>query len=1163
MKRIILLLLLAVSVSTSFRSAPLLHAQEAVGSLTGVVRDPSGAVVGDVPLVVIEKSTGIETEERSDSRGIYTFGQLAPGDYTLTAAVTGFKKAQYSSVRVISAQVVSLDIHLEVGTVSETTTVVAQTETVDVTRTDSGTTRTLQEVGEIPLFGSGVGRQSLDFLRSLPGVNYGISGDLGGASSLSQGAVFGVGQATSVSPTTYNVDGVNAAANLAATTSENVGIMPDTISEFRLATNVNAEYGADLGTVISLVTKSGTNQFHGSASAYFGDKLLNGNFWLHDTREPYKENEGNVTFGGPIIKDKTFFFAAIDLYRYAVPEGSEPGGTQSIGTVPTALMRTGNFSEWLGPQTGTDALGRPIYQGEIYDPATTRPDGAGGFIRDPFDFNGTLNAIDPTRFSAISSFFQATYPLANEPGLAQNFVNGPANNPPTFGRNTNRVDLKVDHFVGKTKLSVGANILFKYNQFGACVNQFQNNPKDFVSCVAYTPSNKKYRVSLTRNISPKILLNLMAGYNNNVQVGATAGAGFSDGAASGLTGLLSTNVPFINIANFTPQGYPTHAYDIVTSGIPISGNLSWIKGAHQLKFGADFFRNVNVGGNGGIQSSGTSGNWSFSPNETGIPNQPQTGNSWASFLLGDVDAVTMNVPTALRYVSSQTGVYAQDQWRVTSRLTLNYGLRWDLGLAPQEDHEIMASFDPTVTNPSAGGLPGGVIFYGSGQGRNGKSRAEDTYYGAWGPRIGVAYQLLPNTVVRGYYGVVYTPVAADPVPPTYGNFSPLTLASQDQGITPALNWQNGFPDNLLPPNVTDPGILNNTSITYINPKANRAARAQNVGFAVEHQVGRDFLLRAEYVGKITHGILFPVEMNQIPLSDISLGNTLLADINSPQAQAAGITPPYPGFAGTVAQALRPFPQYTSITYANNRAGFSNYEAMLLTAQKHFGNGFTFLSGYTFSKLTGSTTSQATAQGLANSVFWGNLGIDRRQNFTLSWVYELPFGPGKRFLNNNAPFSKYVIGGWEISAVQNYMSGAPIVINGNASIPGIGPVWVDQVPGVNPKTNISCGQYNPFIPGQTLLNRAAFTDPAPFTFGTTRLANVTDCAPKIEQLSLRKSLSFGERFQMQLGANAFNALNRHVPYYWPFMVLNTDSPDFGKTTVGSSPRVIQVFAKLSF
>lgn len=1162
MKRINLLLLLAVFVSTTFSIGPLLNGQEAVGSVTGVVRDPSGAAVANAPLVAREKSTGIETEGTSDSRGIYTFGQLAPGEYTVTATVTGFKTAQYSSVRVISAQVVSLDIHLEIGTVSETTAVVAQTETVDVTRTDSGTTRTLQEVGEIPLFGNGVGRQSLDFLRSLPGVNYGISGDLGGASDLSQGAVFGVGQATSMSPQTYNVDGVSAAADLSATTRENVGIMPDTISEFRLATNVNAEYGADLGNVISLVTKSGTNQFHGTTSAYFGNELLNGDFWLQDERFPYKENEGSATLGGPIIKDKTFFFAAIDLYRYAVPEGSEPGGTQSIGTVPTALMRTGNFTEWLGPQTGTDALGRPIYQGEIYDPATTRSDGAGGFIRDPFDYNGTLNVIDPTRFSAISSFFQATYPLPNAPGLAQNFVNGPGHSPPTFGRNTNRVDLKIDHFVGKTKLSVGANILFKYDQFGACLNQFVNNPADFISCVAYTPSNKKYRVSLSRNISPTIVLNLMIAYNNNVQVSSTAGPGATAGAASGLQGLLSPTVPSVNLANFTPTGDNVDYAKTITSGIPISGNLAWVKGEHELKFGVDFFRNVNVGTNGGVSFSNTSGSWNFATGETGLPNQPQTGNSWASFLLGDVDSATMNGPSVTRYTSSQTGFFAQDQWRVTSRLTLNYGLRWDLGLAPKEDHEIMASFDPTVINTAAGGLPGGVTFYGSGQGENGKSRIENTYYGAWGPRIGVAYQLLPNTVVRGYYGVVYTPVAADPVPATYGTFQALTLASLNGGITPALNWQNGFPDNLLPPNVTDPTIENNTAITYINPKANRAARAQNIGFGLEHQVGRDFLLRAEYVGKITHGILFPVNIDQLPLQDVSLGNTLLADINSPQAIAAGITSPYPGFSGPVSQALLPYPQYTSITYANNRAGFSNYEGMLLTAQKHFGAGFSFLAGYTLSKLTGSITPQATAQGLANSVFWGNLGIDRRQNFTLSWVYELPFGPAKRFLNSDAPFSKYVIGGWEISAVQNYESGAPIQIYGNESIPGIGPVWVDRVPGVSAKTNISCGQYNPFA-NESLLNRAAFTDPAPFSFGTTTLAGVTDCAPKTEQFSLRKNLPLGERFKMQLGANAYNAFNRHVPYYWPFMVLDIDSPDFGKTTVGSSPRVIQVFAKVSF
>jgi hypothetical protein len=1124
-----------------------LPAQQNVGAIIGTVRDSSDAMVVGAQLVAQHVATGVQTKVLSNAVGAYAFPSLSVGIYSLTASSPGFKTVTRSDLRVVSGTKLAVDIGLSVGETTETISVTGEVPAVDTVSTTVGTTRTVEEIRNLPLQVAGAARSSLSFLKTLSAVTPATDP----LNAVVQGAGDGTGWGGFAS---YSVDGVSASSTMYQQLRDEAPLLPEVIEEFRLVTNFDSNSGGNMGAGVELVTKSGTNSFHGSAFEYFRNDKLDAHNFFAAQASPQKQNEFGFVLGGPIFKNKTFFFVSYDGYRFR---------TTSAGitsTVPTEAMRNGDFSALLGASVGTDALGRPVRQREIYDPLTTRADGRGGFLRDPF----AGNIIPSSRLSPISLAFQKGYPLPNRPGTQLNWVGSLTPAPVDSDKLTG----KVDQQWASHRLSVALEDGFrkKYN----------------TTTAAFGPEITAYQVWDVRQ--PRGRINYSWILRSNLLFGLRASATYTPtdfgtftlpvgdyGAEAGLRGVYTPDTPQVTIQSAAGFGNPFYRVKRNHQANITDADLSWSKGKHNFKFGAQYVHAiVNV-----TRQRQGAGLWNFTDRVTGMPGLTNTGYGYATYLLGEVDNVSVIAPESTSSTSRNWGFYAHDQWRLTRKLTVNFGLRYEVSIAASERYQRFGAFDPNTSNPAAGGRPGALTFWGPGAGRNGRDVLTDSYYGAFGPRLGIAYAFDSKTVVRAYYGIVYSPVYTDGVAganvPTYGWSATLTRSTLDNGVTPAFNWNNGFPEAL--PNLPrlDPTLLNGNSVVYVDPSNGIPGRSQNLGLSVERELPGATTLRIEYVGKLAHGLprlagfgafgsLNGILINEINPSQLGLGNILLANINSAQAGAAGISAPYPGFSGSVAQALRPFPQYIDVEHMNHRSGYSLYHALEISAQKRLRQGFHFLVSYTFSKNLISGPIQHSSQNLLSKTI---MSADRPQSLAISYGYELPFGNGKRFLSNPHPVLRQLVEGWQIAGLQNYYSGTPIRVTSRATLVGMGAAFPVRNPSVPVLTGVDCGSYDPNDPSRNrYLNIDAFADPAPFTFGNTSfLPSTRSCGIVDESLSVLKNFPLRENLRLRLGAEFFNLLNRH---YWGAPSSDIGNPaTFGRITSASAPRTVQLHLKVEF
>jgi Carboxypeptidase regulatory-like domain len=1103
--------------------------QQNVAGLSGTVRDQSGAVVGGASITARSVDSGVEANATSGKDGVYTFTNLPIGTYVVTARAAGFAEGQLKNVRLIASQTATADIQLAVGNTSQVVTVTAQSS-VDLEVSDTGQTRVTEEISALPLTISGGTRGALDFMKTEAGVQTNIGQP--GIIQDERAVVQGVGDGgISHNATSYIIDGVSASQNLAQGPRDESGPIPDEIAEFRVSTNLNAEYGWNMGSSIELVSKSGTNRFHGSVFEYLRNDALDARNWFASHVTPEKQNEFGGVLGGPIIKDKLFFFTTYDGYRLA----TAAAGTTA--TVPTTQMAGGDFSQWLGPQIGTDALSRPVYQGEIYDPATTRPDGSGGFIRDPFPGN-----IIPTdRLSSLSLNLQKGYPAPTLPGISQNWVGVAAPSPDTI----DKISEKIDYNWGNNRLSFGyKKELRDHEYYGGIFDPIISSTYIVFSHEWNT------RLSYTRTITPNLLLSLRTGASRDPRIIGQYGLPSATyGAQAGLTGTYTPETPSVNIQNIASFGGPFLLLKDPSTGIPAYADLSYVRGRHAWKFGADYLNQTNPS----IFQIGGSGTYNFSNAETGLPAFPgTTGVAYASFLLGNVDNATLSgSPYSPKYNSALWGFYVQDAWRATNKLTVNYGLRYDFEVPLEESRDAISSFDPSIPNPGAGGILGAVTFWGSGAGENGRHRIVNYYGKAFGPRLGLAYALDRKTVIRAYGGIIYGPITAfagngTDIPANYGFNASIAKVSPDSGVTPAFNWNNGWPGPLPTLPTTDPSVQNGGAVNYYDPVHDRRPLyAENLGFGVERELPGGVSLRAEYVGKLGHRIFMAVPINNLDPSYLSLGSLLLQSVYSPDAVAAGIQVPYPGFTGTVQQALLPYPQYPGgVSHAKDPAQNTAYHALEVNVQKHFGGGLSFLAAYTLSKNIGTAVGPYPTE-----LIRVEQSLSRPQNLVLSYTYDLPFGPGKRFLNSGNVISRQVVGGWQVAGIQNYMSGLPINFSSPVDLTG------------QPIGQGGCGSVDPYSVTGGILNPAAFSVPAQFTIPTTtQLHGMRNCGYKNENIAFIKLFPIREGIRLNFGAEFFNIFNRHT---WTAMNTSLTSATFGNYTGASDPRDVQFHLRLEF
>ncbi|OJV40277.1 MAG: hypothetical protein BGO25_03795 [Acidobacteriales bacterium 59-55] len=1102
------------------------------GSIQGTITDTSGAVIPGATVTITNVGTNVRHTVTTHSSGDYAVGNLAVARYQVRVAMPGFSTQVRSAVDVSVGHTTVLDIELAPGQASETVTVEAHAVDVTLDRGDRSTQIAAETLQQLPLQVSSAPRQTDSFITLAPGV----TGDtfaarINGAPNFSQD---------------FYYDGIPYMNADGGGRQEQGGPPVDAVDEFAINTNAySAQYGRGSG-LLNFHLHSGANRLHGGAWEYLRNNKFDASGYYGGKTNSQKQHEFGAKLSGPVYipklydgRDKTFFSVVFDWYKF------RGGVSSSLITLPTAKMLTGDFSEL------------PF---KIYDPATTVSDGAGGLVRQEFPGN----IIPASRKSVLSSPYLDLMPTATRPGITDNAVAIPGKN--TI--NNFYPFVKIDHSITPRFILHGSYYQIKKPGITSPVIPGPLGAGNNFESVFYEP-----RFSLDQNFSANI-------YNQTLySIQYTSGTrawyplvpqGFSSPLAT-----AGLPYPAISIAGMPTFGAGQDNNQTSGGCQPcafFADNFKWQKGRHALSFGTEirwedesdaFARNI--------------GTYSFGSAATTQPNAPNRGAlgyGFASFYLGTLSNASMTGGAAVRLVKTgYRAFYAQDDIKVTPKLTVNVGMRWDYSIPVTDPNNGFSTFDPTVPNPGAGGRLGSIVF----TGKNGgacipdggaslcKSQMADTYYNMWQPRFGFAYRWHEGTVIRGGIGksslrggastLMGPMIAAGYLTGfQYQN----TMSSQDAGITPPVQlrptWDVGVPSVVDPP-VRDRTLANGQSLDYMQPIDGKNGYVTTWSLTVEQELPYKMVLESSYVG--SSGVRLGSNLlnaNQTPAKYLSLGSVLSKDINSPEAVAAGIELPYPGFQGTVAQALRPYPQYNAINEKVQTPGHSSYHSLQERLQKGYSNGMTLLVTYTWSKTITDSLSQFSGFGAypqdtaqrrrERQVLGANAdGAGGAHVLNIASTYELPIGPGKKFLNQS-PILGRVLGGWGASGVLTYSQAAPLPIGGGTPNPIFnGSTRPNIVPGVNQKL-YKGGKFNPYT--DRYVNPTAFSDAGAFALG-----NAPPTLPQLhgfmfanESLSLLKNTKIRDTANLELRIDAFDAFNR--------VVFGRPNMDFSQVSCGTTP-----------
>jgi outer membrane receptor protein involved in Fe transport len=1102
--------------------------QAASGQISGQVTDQSGAVIPGAQIVARNTATNVASSTVSNNSGYYSL-QLPIGTYNISATKTGFAELVQNNIEVTVGSNVGLNLALSVGATTTKVEVTATaTPLLTPHETSVQTTVPSTLVSEVPVEVSGGMRNSADFLKLTPGYQgSAFSARLNGGVGLDQEVLI---DGADVSPVGFGT-GIQ---------GNQMTVPSFAVKEFRvIGSNVDAQYGRTSTGAVTYVFKSGTNQLHGSVFEYNRNEAYDARNFFAAKRDIVRQNEFGAEVGGPIKKDKIFYYGYYDGFRLTQSNNA------AFYSLLTPQMKNGDFT----------ASGIPA----IYDPATTRPDGSGGFTRDQFSCNGVLNVICPNRISPISNYFYSLFPDPNLSGLSNNFKGTS-----TSTDNSDQFLVKVDTNISATSRLTGS---FSYMRrptvsdgpFGPILSgSFGINHGD------------RAIVNWDKTISPSLLNHMIVSFNIwyffNHQGGQQS---LSDGSnlnsKAGLGGILDpSGQTTINAGGYF-LGIGGNINKIAHTDAEIGDDLTWMHGSHQLQFGFNTTRFYTIG----LQQAGgftPFGSITFAPQETGLPGSSGTGFAVASYLIGNVDSGTFGQQPAQAWVMPYYALYAQDQWKIRHNLTLSYGLRWDYSAPITDRQDRIANFDPSLQNPGVGNLPGALVFAGSGSGRSGKAQFANAWYKGFGPRIGIAYSPSPNTVLRGSYGIMYDTNSGPAIfLNQQGFFTQATLQSLDGGVTPAFDWATGFPSVPLGP-FFDPTFANGGSTSYMQPNGARLPIIQNFNVGIQHRFPGGIVVDASYVGTNAHHLLVgTLDYNQLNPQYLSLGSLLQSPANSLAAQAAGIQVPYPGFTGTVAQALRPFPQYQGITLSSDPLGNNTYNSLQIKAQKRYAHGLSFLVSYTLSKDLTDSDGQGGGVFLGGAQDYYNLRAEKAvaaadvpSAFVGSYAYDLPVGKGK-LLNIENNIADKIFGEWTTSGIITVQNGTPVGINTELSLPAIGVVRPDVVSNQF-YVNNSRGTFDPAK--DLYLNPAAFAPPAPFTFGNSpRLfSQIRTFGLREWDVALRKRIPITEHVDFGIKMEFFNFLNT-VNFGSP--VTDINNPSFGRIFSAGAPRTGQLSGTISW
>jgi hypothetical protein len=1180
--------------------------QNVYGKISGTVSDSSGAAIAQATVTLTNLDTNVKTQLATDSSGNYSFVNIAPGRYRMEAEKTGFKKFAREPIVVEIESGLKVDIALQVGATSETVQVTGEAPLLQPETDSLGQVIEQRTVTDLPLNG----RNPIALAELVPGIvpqgqpsaGNSSTGSPVGANPFALGD-FQVGGGMA-GQSQILIDGVP--TNGAYLNVVTVIPTQDAIQEFKVQTNnLGPEYGRFAGGVINLTTKSGTNQFHGSLYEFIRNKVLNANDFFDNRngvpRPPFTQNQFGVNAGGPIYRDKMFFFGAYEGFRLRK-------GNPFETWVPDDAERSGDFSS-----SGTNPKSAVF---NIYDPTTSAncTGGNNSPCRSQFAYNGTPNVIPPGRIDPTAAYMVSTF--FPKPNITPN-ANGNFAVSYSSGGDVNQYNARIDFHPGQKQSIFGR---YTYSH----ILSLPDAPFGQICTDRCTETTTAHQISLgdTIQLSPKSILDLHVGYTRYAYVRTPLSQGidltpFGANWKALAPEMTYTHIPTMCVSDASGDGRwgggwcaqgtgsGIGAFDDTPSFDPA---YSQIMGRHTLKVGMEY----RVLRNNYYQSNDPAGLYQFNarttaanPNNTTLGNigsdTSAGGNGFASFLLGFGDSGSVTEPAKTADQNLYWAFYGGDTWNLSKKITLNLGARVDLqgdwterfnrivALDTMEASPLLA-IDPSLAT-SFPNLKGGYDLVAS---PRHKSRTAFPSWNHVSPRVGISYQFDQNTVIRTGYGMFFLPVDVrwDDAPHNLfiNSFNTPWLTYLSDGVTPRFPISNPFPASvggIVPP------FGRNQALIDVQGNGNAAARpneqapyAQQWNLDIQRQFPGETLLDIAYAGsKGTHLPMHGQDLDQLPpqflpksAADVT---TLTNQVPNPFAgNCTGCTGPVmSGGIGTnatvkAAQFDLPFPQFDDIQMAEPDNRDSIYHSMQLKAQKRFSGGAQLLATYTISKLIDNTNSEINWLEAA-SPGWGDAnaynlrgersldGFDVPQRLVIGSVLDLPVGKGKALASNAGPVTDKMIGGWGINTIITFQSGYPIIVGGCP-----GPLSNSGIP------NTGCARPNRTHPShlmggskQQKLNEwydtSVFVTPTDFSYGTDSRTepNIRDDGQKNFDFAAFKNTKFGPdgRIGFEFRGEFFNLFNR----------TQFNPPAGWGSTIGqvsgqyNLPRIVQFAGRITF
>ena len=1128
-----------------------LHAQEFRATLSGRVLDQSGSFVSGVTISARSVGTGTASPAVSDDEGRYVIPFLNPGDYEITAEKSGFQKSVQKGLTLQVSERATLDIHLNVGDVAQSVTVSASAGVVEAESSDRGLTIETKRVEATPL----QGRNIIAMAWTTPGVA--VTGgvqrlrpfDTGGSSGMSMNG-------SRPSMNEVLIDGVS---NLSKASS--VAYVPpvEATDEFKVqTTNYDAQYGWTTGGVVNILTRSGTNEYHGSLFEFLQNTHLNANTFNNNRTGTRRSSSHINTFGGgvggPIKKNKLFFYGSYENIRQVIPD-------PFLVSVPTAAQRAGDFSSTFYNSGGNRALQT------IYDPFTTRTVN-GVLTRDAFPGN----IIPASRLNPIAVKTLAIIPLGNTPGDSITGLNnlttagGSRKFTDFFPEYTGRVDYNIND---TTRLFVrySRNALAEQRSFHYSTNDAYNIA-DTGGNSPFTRENHSATIQLTKTLSPVTVIDFRLGLARFLsQSGSAISQGFdlsTLGFSSQYISQADKYFPRFSWANYDGAGATPSLLDPIAQTNSFQGTVYRNTGAHSLKIGGEFRNQRANAKNPGYSAGNFTFDQRFTAKDPGAGVVPDSGNAIASFLMGTPQSGFIDLNSQPARQQRLFSLFFHDDYRVTAKLKLNLGVRWDV-LGPLTDrfNALTRGFDTTSPSPLVVPnfpLKGGLMYAGV----NGNPRgAFQNDWNNFAPRAGFAYRLNEKTVLRGGYGLMYAQVFDDPGgAPGYSQQTAMVTSIQT-GV-PESTLTNPFPGGILRPVGNTQGLATflGQSFNFSNP--NRVLPwTHQFSFEIQRELPGRVLLTAGYVGSRVRGLSTSKPFNEPSLASIALGNTALnQSVPNPMA---GLIPGSSLNGSTITrfQSLRPYPQFVGITELNRSEGTSRYDGGQLLISKRLSQGISASLSYTYSRTIERVNYRNGQETQPEKMVadW-----DTPQSLQLHGVYELPFGQGRHFLASSPKPVRYLVGGWELSGISRLQSGLPMTMNVNSVPTGVSPKLDNQnlTRWFNTCTQLASGALQNCQSGETPVWTVRPNGNVLQTWAT-RITSVRRPGIRNLDLALMKHNQITERIYLTFRAEFMNATN--TPQFFNGPTTDVTSGNFGKISGASEqsnlPRFIQLSLKLNF